>query len=710
VSKLYKNKYSHLCVAPGCPRAERKEKVPVGEGFAFRQENGRWATVCNSSACIEALGLKVPEPEDTRRLIEADGTIRMPYDPNALPLLRALPPPASQKSAWDAKNKVWRASMDPKDRPRVLELAEQLSLEIAPELREFSYGEAIETILAEATEKGAYPFQLDGIAHLASHPRALLADDQGLGKTIEVLLALPKDAAVLAIVPANVKFNWRNEAKKWAPHFEVKCLSGRKCLDSLAALPAPGEMVVVNYDILPKWAADPSDEEKAALKGIILIADECQRAKNHKAARSKRVRGIAEHCAQVWGLTGTPLQNRPPDLWGVLQSLNMGREVFGSWGTFTRVMNGYKGRYGWEWGIPTPECPERMRRVMIRRMKEEVLPDLPAITRQALVVNGLSKTLLKKLDQLWEHWADTIAIGELPSFDEFSEVRAEMAKARTPAMLDLVADYEENEKPVLVFSAHRFPIDTLAARDGWATITGDTPAAKRAEIVEAFQAGKLKGLGLTIKAGGEGITLTRADTEIFVDLDWNPSGNRQAEDRMRRIGQEAASLHVIQMTSDHKLDRHVNALINSKAQVIAAAIEATHKFVPRDGSNGSNGVQVRHESEEDRRAAFEAIGRDEHASRVQLLLGRQKERSPERPQLDLTPEVKGALKGAYEYMISVCDGAVAKDGQGFNKPDAAISRFLMAYDLDTDDACRALEGLLFKYKRQLKSDFPILFP
>src|SRR5262245_21495662 len=166
---------------------------------------------------------------------------------------------------------------------------------------------------------------------------------------------------------------------------------------------------------------------------------------------------------------------------------------------------------------------------MLRRRREEALPQLPAKQYRTVVV-GLDRLLGRDLDRLWEEWGRWfVARDELPPFEHFSEVRERLARSRIPAMLELVQEYEEQDVPLVVFSAHRAPVEALRGREGWAVITGETPPAERQAAVEAFQAGRLKGMGLTIQAGGTGLTLTHAWAALLVDLDWAPANNAQAE-------------------------------------------------------------------------------------------------------------------------------------------------------------------------------------
>ena len=116
----------------------------------------------------------------------------------------------------------------------------------------------------------------------------------------------------------------------------------------------------------------------------------------------------------------------------------------------------------------------------------------------------------------------------LPSFSEMSALRADLAAAKIPALVELVEEYEEQETPLVVFSAHRAPIDLLAKRNGWRVITGDETDDSKDEAKRLFQAGELKGIALTIGAGREGITLTHGAHMVFVDLSWVSKFNQQS--------------------------------------------------------------------------------------------------------------------------------------------------------------------------------------
>ncbi len=165
-------------------------------------------------------------------------------------------------------------------------------------------------------------------------------------------------------------------------------------------------------------------------------------------------------------------------------------------------------------------------------------------------------------------------------FEMLSEMRAALATAKIPAVLDLVGQYEENEEPVVVFSDHVAPVEALAARDGWKAIYGgDAGPEYRQKVVEEFQAGKLKGVACTIKAAGVGITLTRANTIIFVDKHWTPALNEQAEDRLARIGQ-TRPVNVITLAADHPLDKRIAELLTIKQEMVKATIEKAQAQLP----------------------------------------------------------------------------------------------------------------------------------
>lgn len=443
---------------------------------------------------------------------------------------------------------------------------------------------------SRASAAGAFPYQVEGAAWLSGREKALLADDMGLGKTWQLLLGAPADAALLAVVPACVKYNWADEVARLRPELKVSILDGRGAW----RWPAAGELVIVNYDILPtflqpagkgKPAAVP-ETDRAAARDVLLLVDEAQAVKSPDSARHARVRTLVSLCAGAWFATGTPVENRGRDLWGVLSALGVAKEVFGSFDAFLPLVGAYREpvrvRGGttkmvvhWPVGGDTvsPEVNRRLRAsVMLRRLKAEVAKDLPPKRHSVVRVDGLSADLRAELDAAWAGW-DAEKRGELPPFEKFSLLRAKLAKSRIPAALELVEQYEEAERPLLVFSAHRAPVDAIGAREGWAKITGDESPEARRDVVRAFQAGELRGVALTIRAGGVGLTLTRAQDAVFVDREWNPRTNVQAEDRLHRIGQTGESVHYTDLVSDHPLDLHVQALVRAKEEGIAAMVD-----------------------------------------------------------------------------------------------------------------------------------------
>lgn len=488
----------------------------------------------------------------------------------------------------------------------------------------------IDAELFARTGNRLYPFQRIGCQWLTLRKAALLGDEQGLGKTLETIVALPANTPTVVIAPAVAKGVWKGEVEKWRPHIDVKILKGR---DSFR-WPKPGEMLVTNYDILPdihdrmkcdgKLPAEPCVACKDELvfqgnvastvkrghvetctgflprkvcrgchpflemcpENVVVVADEAHNVKNSKAIRTISFIALAEAArkrgGRTWLLTGTPLENEPKELWNVFHAAGLAEEAFGNWPTFVDLFKGVSTSFGYKWSpsriTESGDITERMRRVSLRRMRTEVLPELPTKVWQEIEVDIDDKTFsqcerfiksaggIDKFIELLEK--------EKISFETMSSIRSALATAKIPALLQFVDEFEKQKEPIVVFSAHRAPIDALAKRKGWAVITGDVESHKKREIEEKFQRGELLGVGCTIRAGGVAITLTRANLSIFVDRDWKPTANAQAEDRICRIGQKRGCIIMI-LKANHALDKRVTEVLLKKSKLIHMTVDAS---------------------------------------------------------------------------------------------------------------------------------------
>lgn len=567
--------------------------------------------------------------------------------------------------------------------------------------------------------------------------------------TMQSLLSIPEGYGAIAVVPSTVKLNWAKECRRWRPDLRPHVLSG---VQPSYMWPEEGEVLILNPDILPE---EPEVVEGVARVPVMIIGDEAHLYKNKRTKRHKSMRAWGEAADRLVLMTGTPMTNRPPDLWGVLTCLGKAEEVFDSYKAFCRMFGNPTG--GKDWQMPELDVPLRLRRVMLRRTKDEVLKDLPPWTDRTLTVDvpddaELTDELAAIYDEFRDDLEAELESREMPPFHRLAKVRAMLAAAKSAALMELLDDYEANDTPVVVFSVHKPPVRLAAQRPGWALITGETKNEDRQTLVDQFQAGKLKGLALTIGAGSVGITLTRASDMIFVDLDWTPALNHQARDRINRIGQKAESLTYTTLVIDHPVDERVSELLAWKTELFRRSVDASADVVKLAQQRAESkppsiveGVEydpnaldlgIVEETPEERDARLERERKPvDHRFFVDKALEQAKEYQREllashhraRAERNLDAwldrlrqredgftaacmQDRGALRDAFSAMLGACDGARKDDGVGFNKPDSLVARSLAYLDIeDNDDACEAVARLLYKYRRQVSRVAPHLY-
>lgn len=434
---------------------------------------------------------------------------------------------------------------------------------------------------AERLAEGLFPHQVDGLAFLLGRKRSILADDMGLGKTRQSILAMQHAAPRgpwLVICPASVKQNWRREIELANGEETPAAIVDRK---NLVPKDASG-WVIINYDILKRHLA-----ALKSLPFIGLVCDEAHYLKNHTSQRSKAVRSLVADSPDdlvVHCLTGTPLTNRPRDLFPLLQLVNhsLGRSFL----SFAkRYCDAVRGEYGWitDGASNIEELTVQLHGTMLRRRKEDVL-DLPDKLRSWLPVEipttsrTEAKRFLKSVVAAHEAKQDEHT-GSVESsvalMGKLAPHRKKIAIAKTKHTLEFVNGIVAQGDKVVVYSCFTKPTSIMAEHFGDAArvLTGKTPTSQRQSVVDDFQNDPdVRVLIANIIAGGVGINLTAARHVVFNDLDWVPANHWQAEDRAYRIGQNH-TVNVYYFAASGTLDEFVSEVLRTKSQIVQAIVE-----------------------------------------------------------------------------------------------------------------------------------------
>jgi len=416
-------------------------------------------------------------------------------------------------------------------------------------------------------KKTLYPFQKAGVLYLIEKGRVLLADEMGLGKTIQAIAAVVYQKAFpcLVICPASLKYNWQREVFQ-ATDCSCYVVNGKNGVRE-------ADFVIINYDLLNKY--------KDILHRVpfqALIVDESHYIKNPRAQRTKAVLELAQTIrsrnGKIYLLTGTPILNRPVELLPQLKALGVLEKIAKKeWDYLKRYCGAYQDRYGWHFdgASHVQELQEKLRAAcMIRREKKDVLSELPEKVRNVQYLK-VHDTEYEELEKKFERETD---INKKLGY--ISRLYTAAGKAKIPDAIEWVENFFENYpgKKLVVFAYHvevQNGIYEELRRKGYKVVklTSEMSSEARHEAVRRFQEDPaVQIIVVSLRAGGEGITLTAADTVLFVEPYWVPAILTQAEDRLHRISQRSTVM-VYYLLATNTIDMAVWSVASEKEQIFA---------------------------------------------------------------------------------------------------------------------------------------------
>jgi SNF2 family DNA or RNA helicase len=570
-----------------------------------------------------------------------------------------------------------------------------------------------------------YGYQRAGIEYAFSHLNCLIGDEMGLGKTQQLigLVNLP-DANIsnaLVIAKASLKFNWAKEAWVWlAKEMPILIVNGGVHqvvgVSRGVVMLKPwrfklGGFVIINFEQVKK-NRPLIDETEWDLLGV----DETHYLKNPKAQRTtaivgkydrmfeKRIEPIAAR-RKVF-LSGTPIVNRPAELWTtvrVLDPYGLGRNWQAFMIRYCRAVKNPRGYWDVTGASNLEELSNRLRSsIMIRRLKVDVLPDLPALRRQIITMEPESEEaiaairaegeevgaieesleeLRKQVEELsvdeaseaYKEAAAELTRARKVAFERTSLVRKRVAMAKVPQVIEYVRDaLEESDQKFILFCHHHDVVDAMVeglSEFGVVKLDGRDTLRQQDAAKERFQTdNNIRVFVGSIGAAKEGLTLTAASTVIFAELDWVPGNLAQAEARAHRISQNNPVL-AQHLVLDGSMDARMTELIVSKMGVIQKVL-------------------------------------DDHVEPEKPIEKLVAPKSEEKKKLDeefTTAQVE-AIHECLKYLDSVCDGAQELDNHGFNKLDTTFGKSLAASEYLSQRQAYYGRRLCIKYQRQLRPE------
>lgn len=460
--------------------------------------------------------------------------------------------------------------------------------------------------LPESLHATLRPYQVDGFDWLQSLERlgfgGILADDMGLGKTLQVIAHVTacrerhQEPPTLVVCPASLVYNWVSEFNRFVPGLDVRPVVGdasRRALVLGAAREA--DVLVTSYDLMRR-----DIESYASLSFARLVFDEAQHIKNARTQVARCARSLQAPVA--FALTGTPVENRLAELWGIFQIV-----VPGLLGRRDRFVKRFESPVEGGDDEAARELCALVSPFILRRLKGDVLADLPEKTENVVYVG-----LEGEQERLYRASEDRLALQiahELPEEyrQKHLQVLAELMRlrqlccdprlcyegytsesAKLDACLELVSNAVESGHAVLLFSQFTSMLELISAAlrargIPHLLLDGSTPKEDRARMVDAFQSGESRVFLISLRAGGFGLNLTAADVVIHYDPWWNTAVQDQATDRAHRIGQKR-SVTVYRLIARNTIEERILALQETKRDLADAVVA---------GAGGASGILMR---------------------------------------------------------------------------------------------------------------------
>lgn len=413
-------------------------------------------------------------------------------------------------------------------------------------------------ILAKEGKK-LYPHQEEGIKFLLSRNGCVLADDMGLGKSIQSIIAALESGAkkILVVAPSSAKINWEREINVFCK--ETTIIENKKWSEA--------KFTIINFDILKNFHTIKEtkldgkeitlNRELAEAGFDLVIIDEAHYLKNNNSKRGKIMVELTTkfNIGKVWLLTGTPVANRPMDFFNLLKIIKS--PIAENWKHyavrycdskkfFKTLKNGQKKQIWVTDGASNlEELASKTKNIVLRRLKTEVLEMPDKVISPTY--HRLSKIEESQYEQLWDDYLEKRILegkrnGNLQKdLVELILLRQFIASIAIPYTIEMVENAIEMGRKVIIFTSFTEELETLTNHFGKLAVKHNGPMTQKQKqnSVDSFQNNpKVKVFIGNIKSAGVAITLTEATVVVFNSFDWVTGNNEQAEDRCFRIGQK----------------------------------------------------------------------------------------------------------------------------------------------------------------------------
>ncbi|XP_053328064.1 SWI/SNF-related matrix-associated actin-dependent regulator of chromatin subfamily A-like protein 1 [Spea bombifrons] len=479
----------------------------------------------------------------------------------------------------EAARGIQQVEVEPLPRPVIQAFAAQF------EKTSVSRAETVDVDLSHVDSKlvsSLMPFQREGVNFAVSREgRLLLADDMGLGKTIQAICIAAfyrSEWPLLVVAPSSVRFTWAEAFHRWLPSVDPDSVNvivtSRDCQSTSL-------INIVSFDLLGKM-----DKQNAPSFKVVII-DESHFLKNVKTARCKSAMPLLKSAKRVILLSGTPAMSRPSELYTQIAAVRP--TFFPRFHDFgLRYCDAKQMPWGWDYSGSSNLNELKLlleESIMIRRLKSEVLSQLPSKQRKMVVIapEGISGKTKAALAAAAKEMSKNFK-SKVQEKEALLQFYNRTAEAKTRSVVEYIMDLlESGREKFLVFAHHKLVLDSICEELGkkdvcFIRIDGSTASSDRQSLCHKFQFSEKSCIAvLSITAANMGLTLSSADLVVFAELFWNPGVLIQAEDRVHRIGQ-TSSVNIHYLVAKGTADDYLWPMIQEKITILSQAGLSENNF------------------------------------------------------------------------------------------------------------------------------------